>query len=94
MSPMLLDKHICRVFERVLRDRGYDVVQATDTFEKQTADRSHSHRHPWRLSGRTGYVSPPPHQREHVLRYTIAHGLGSCKRGLDIGRVRRVLPHH
>lgn len=34
----LLDEHITRVFERVLRERGYSVVQAKDEFGEQTTD--------------------------------------------------------
>ena len=35
---ILLDKHVGRVFERLLRERGYDVVQAKDQFGEHTAD--------------------------------------------------------
>ncbi|AOW80052.1 hypothetical protein HTSR_0867 [Halodesulfurarchaeum formicicum] len=34
----LLDEHITRVFERVLRERGHAVVQAKDEFGEQTTD--------------------------------------------------------
>lgn len=35
---VLLDEHVGRVFERVLRERGFDVVQAKDQFGERTAD--------------------------------------------------------
>jgi len=35
---LLLDEHVGRVFERVLRERGYDVTQAKDRFGEHTAD--------------------------------------------------------
>lgn len=35
---MLLDEHVGRVFERLLRERGYDVEQAKDRFGEQTTD--------------------------------------------------------
>lgn len=35
---LLLDEHVGRVLERVLRDRGYDVVQAKDEFGEHTTD--------------------------------------------------------
>jgi uncharacterized protein with PIN domain len=35
---ILLDEHGGRVFERLLRERGYDVVQAKDQFGEHTAD--------------------------------------------------------
>ena len=34
----LLDEHVTRVFERVLRERGHAVVQATDEFGERTTD--------------------------------------------------------
>lgn len=35
---LLLDEHVCRVFEHVLRDRGYQVDQAKDQFGEHTSD--------------------------------------------------------
>jgi len=35
---VLLDEHVSRVFERVLRERGHDVVQAKDVFGEETND--------------------------------------------------------
>jgi uncharacterized protein with PIN domain len=35
---ILLDEHVGRVFERVLREYGYDVEQAKDRFGEQTKD--------------------------------------------------------
>lgn len=35
---ILLDEHVGRVFERVLRERGHDVNQAIDLFGEQTTD--------------------------------------------------------
>jgi hypothetical protein len=35
---ILLDEHVGRVFERVLRERGYDVEQAKDLFGEDTDD--------------------------------------------------------
>lgn len=35
---ILLDEHVGRVFERVLRERGYDVSQAKDVFGEDTDD--------------------------------------------------------
>ena len=35
---ILLDEHVGRVFERVLREREYDVEQAKDRFGEQTRD--------------------------------------------------------
>jgi hypothetical protein len=35
---ILLDEHLGRVFERVLRERGYEVDQAKDLFGEQTSD--------------------------------------------------------
>jgi predicted nuclease of predicted toxin-antitoxin system len=35
---LLLDEHVGRVFERVLRERGYEVVQAKDEFGERTDD--------------------------------------------------------
>ncbi|MFB6177040.1 MAG: DUF5615 family PIN-like protein [Halobaculum sp.] len=37
-GEVLLDEHVGRVFERVLRERGYDVVQAKDRFGEYTTD--------------------------------------------------------
>lgn len=39
----LLDEHLGRVFERVLRERGYDVIQAKDEFGERTTDRELLH---------------------------------------------------
>jgi predicted nuclease of predicted toxin-antitoxin system len=36
---ILLDEHVSRVFEGVLRERGYTVVQASDQFGEATVDR-------------------------------------------------------
>ncbi|MFC7114699.1 DUF5615 family PIN-like protein [Natronoarchaeum sp. GCM10025703] len=36
----LLDEHVGRVFERVLRERGYAVLQAKDQFGERTTDES------------------------------------------------------
>lgn len=35
---MLLDEHVGRVFERVCRERGHEVVQAKDAFGEETDD--------------------------------------------------------
>jgi len=35
---VLLDEHVGRVFERLLRERGYDVDQAKDRFGEHTGD--------------------------------------------------------
>ena len=35
---MLLDEHVERVFERVLRERGHEVAQAKDAFGEETDD--------------------------------------------------------
>lgn len=35
---ILLDEHVGRVFERVLRERGHDVRQAKDRFGERTSD--------------------------------------------------------
>ena len=35
---VLLDEHVGRVFERLLRERGYDVEQAKDRFGEHTSD--------------------------------------------------------
>ncbi|TKX82240.1 DUF5615 family PIN-like protein [Halorubrum sp. SD626R] len=35
---ILLDEHVGRVFERILRERGYDVEQAKDRFGEHTTD--------------------------------------------------------
>jgi hypothetical protein len=35
---ILLDEHVGRIFERLLRERGYDVVQAKDEFGEHTDD--------------------------------------------------------
>ena len=35
---ILLDEHVGRIFERVLRERGYDVDQAKDLFGEHTED--------------------------------------------------------
>lgn len=35
---ILLDEHVGRVFERLLRERGYEVEQAKDRFGEQTTD--------------------------------------------------------
>jgi len=35
---ILLDEHVGRVFERMLRERGYDVEQAKDRFGERTTD--------------------------------------------------------
>lgn len=36
---LLLDEHLGRLFERVLRDRGHRVEQAKDRFGERTTDR-------------------------------------------------------
>ena len=36
---ILLDEHVGRVFERVLDERGYHVIQAKDRFGERTTDR-------------------------------------------------------
>jgi len=38
-ADLILDEHVCRVFEHVLRERGYDVIQAKDRFGEETNDR-------------------------------------------------------
>ena len=35
---LLLDEHVSRVFERILRERGYNVEQANDRFGERTKD--------------------------------------------------------
>jgi len=35
---LLLDEHVGRVFERVLRERGFDTAQAKDEFGERTTD--------------------------------------------------------
>ena len=35
---ILLDEHLGRVFERLLRERGHDVEQAKDRFGEHTSD--------------------------------------------------------
>lgn len=41
MSPrFLLDEHVTRVFERVLREHGTEVVHAVDEIGEQTVDKS------------------------------------------------------
>lgn len=37
-TRILLDEHVGRVFERLLRERGYEVVQAKDQFGEHTND--------------------------------------------------------
>jgi len=37
-AQILLDEHVGRVFERLLRERGYDVEQAKDQFGEHTSD--------------------------------------------------------
>ena len=37
-TQILLDEHVGRVFERLLRERGYNVVQAKDQFGEHTSD--------------------------------------------------------
>lgn len=37
-AKILLDEHVGRVFERLLRERGHDVVQAKDQFGEHTND--------------------------------------------------------
>lgn len=37
-AGLLLEEHVTRVFERVLRTRGYRVVQAKDRFGEHTTD--------------------------------------------------------
>lgn len=37
-ARILLDEHVGRVFERLLRERGHDVEQAKDRFGEQTSD--------------------------------------------------------
>jgi hypothetical protein len=37
-AQILLDEHVGRVFERLLQERGYDVVQAKDQFGEHTSD--------------------------------------------------------
>jgi len=37
-APILLDEHVGRVFERMLRERGLSVVQAKDRFGEHTTD--------------------------------------------------------
>lgn len=37
-TRILLDEHVGRVFERLLRERGYDVEQAKDRFGEYTTD--------------------------------------------------------
>jgi hypothetical protein len=35
---LLLDEHVPRVFEHLLRDRGYEIKQAKDEFGEETTD--------------------------------------------------------
>ena len=37
-TGILLDEHVGRVFERLLRERGYDVEQTKDRFGEHTTD--------------------------------------------------------
>ncbi|MDT3435440.1 DUF5615 family PIN-like protein [Haloarcula sp. 1CSR25-25] len=37
-AQILLDEHVGRVFERLLRERGHDVEQAKDRFGEHTTD--------------------------------------------------------
>lgn len=37
-TTVLLDEHVGRVFQHVLSERGFDVVQAKDEFGEQTVD--------------------------------------------------------
>lgn len=37
-KTVLLDEHVGRVFERVLSERGFEVVQAKDAFGERTID--------------------------------------------------------
>lgn len=37
-AQILLDEHVGRVFERLLRERGHDVEQAKDRFGEHTSD--------------------------------------------------------
>lgn len=37
-AQILLDEHVGRVFERLLRERGHDVEQAKDQFGEHTSD--------------------------------------------------------
>ncbi len=37
-TRLLLDEHVGRVFERLLRERGYDAEQAKDRFGEHTSD--------------------------------------------------------
>jgi hypothetical protein len=37
-AQILLDEHVGRVFERLLRERGHDVEQAKDRFGEYTSD--------------------------------------------------------
>ena len=37
-AQILLDEHVGRIFERLLRERGYDVIQAKDQFGEYTSD--------------------------------------------------------
>jgi streptomycin 6-kinase len=37
-TRILLDEHVSRVFERLLRERGHDVEQAKDRFGEHTSD--------------------------------------------------------
>ncbi|MFA9517418.1 DUF5615 family PIN-like protein [Halopenitus sp. H-Gu1] len=37
-AQILLDEHVGRIFERLLRERGHDVEQAKDRFGEHTSD--------------------------------------------------------
>lgn len=37
-AHILLDEHVGRVFERLLRERGHEVTQAKDQFGEYTSD--------------------------------------------------------
>jgi hypothetical protein len=37
-AQLLLDEHVGRVFERLLRERGHEVTQAKDRFGEHTSD--------------------------------------------------------
>lgn len=39
-ARILLDEHVGRIFERLLRERGYEVDQAKDQFGEHTNDRA------------------------------------------------------
>lgn len=68
-QPILLDEHVGRLFERMLRERGYPVEQAKDRFGEQTTDQALLE---WCHENETVLVSNNAKDFEH-LHQEIAH---------------------